>query len=49
MAVVEREFYIKSLKRFVTCSIVKENSKTLLVRLPDGNVIKRHKRKQSGR
>jgi len=29
----------------VTAQVIKENPKTLWVRLPDGNVVKRHKKK----
>lgn len=31
--------------KIVNATVVKQNAKTLLVRLPDGNVIKRHKKK----
>lgn len=31
--------------QIVTATIVKRNPKTLWVRLPDGNVVKRHQRK----
>lgn len=28
-----------------SATVIRENSKTRIVRLPDGNIIKRHKRK----
>ncbi len=34
------------LKGIVTATVLRENPKTLIVRLPDGNVIKRHKQKR---
>lgn len=33
----------------VTCDVVRENSKTVIVQLLDGNIIKRHKRKHAPR
>lgn len=32
-------------KKEMEVEVVRENSKTFLVRLPDGNIIKRHKKK----
>jgi len=36
---------VKLSHKIVTATIVKQNKLTVWVRLPDGNVIKRHKRK----
>lgn len=36
---------VKTSKGTQRAEVVKENKKTFIVRLPDGNVIKRHKEK----
>lgn len=36
---------VKLTSKTVTAEVIRENSKTVWVKLPDGNVIKRHKAK----
>ena len=36
------EVYVRSLNKCIECEVVKENNKTVWIKLPNGDVIKRH-------
>lgn len=42
-----KHIQIKTNKGAMNAEVIRENSKTWIVRLPDGNIIKRHKVKHS--